>query len=236
MQVWPQKTYDGEWAANALNGRGKLLWSDGASYTGHFESGKFHGNGCYKDARNNKFVGRWKRGYRDGPGKEYDRDGGSYSGGFRKGRRHGYGRYTDFEGRLYTGGWERGMRSGRGIQLSATGDVEHCGLWEGDKPKLKNPQQPWEPQDDTNVSTRSPVDYFNVDTRLEGDVSNNKTIQTESTALCYSFQEEEEEVEGEEEDDVLFIYSRDDSGLQGEEEEVGAAEESERTTYLFGEI
>jgi len=156
IQVWANKTYDGEWVKNAVHGRGKLVWNDldihhddGDSaqckpsqkgrgcgyYTGEFRRGKFHGSGCYHHGRNNcTYVGDFHNGRKHGTGRENLVDGGRYSGGFSEGRRHGYGRMTWPDGSLYTGGWWNGRRSGRGIQLAADGTVFHCGSWHNDKP------------------------------------------------------------------------------------------------------
>ena len=66
IQIWKEKTYDGEWEYNAVSGRGKLQWQSGARYTGEFKQGRYHGQGTYVDDDGREYVGGWSQGQKDG--------------------------------------------------------------------------------------------------------------------------------------------------------------------------
>jgi len=151
IQIWREKSYDGEWNKNAMEGRGKLAWNNGAAYTGYFLQNKCHGAGSYMDPAGNKFVGEWDTGVRQGHGVQYWRDGGQYNGSFHHGRRHGYGRMSEIDGSLYCGGWKDGKRHGRGIQVSASNTILHCGLWTEDDPLFNEAPDSW--HDDLDVTS-----------------------------------------------------------------------------------
>jgi hypothetical protein len=153
IQIWRHKTYDGEWKNNAMEGRGKLTWNNGAVYTGQVRYNRYHGNGCYMDQAGNKFVGHWQSGVKEGNGVQFWRDGSRYTGSFLHGRRHGYGRMSQSDGSLYCGGWKDGKRNGRGIQVSACNEILHCGLWTEDQPVYKKAPKSW--HDDLDVTSRT---------------------------------------------------------------------------------
>ena len=135
VQVWSDKTYDGDWEANIVHGRGKLTWhSTGASYTGDFRGGRYHGMGSYQHPTGRKYVGQWCKGRKNGTGVQCWPNGAMYSGLYWRGRRHGYGGMVYSDGSLYKGGWKKGRRSGFGINVSSTGRVIHCGLWTNNQP------------------------------------------------------------------------------------------------------
>jgi hypothetical protein len=193
VQTWKNKVYDGEWLNNVPSGLGKLIWKNGSSYTGHFLNGKFHGHGCYRDARDfHKYIGYWRNGRKHDTGKEYSY-GNIYTGGFLEGRRSGYGRMTYVDGSLYTGGWDNGRKNGRGIHLDHDGNVLHCGVWlrgrsvleqpvvKGSSPKKNQPIRDSSSRDDLelNISTHCIV--------RSGDSSGNKEQLIGKSA---SFQED----------------------------------------------
>lgn len=141
VQIWKEKTYDGEWEYNAVAGQGKLQWQTGACYTGSFLQGRYSGQGTYVDDDGRKYVGRWTHGQKDGYGVDVWTNGQRYEGHYKDGRRSGYGRMTNADGSIYAGGWWRNKKSGRGILIAAhAGDeVIHCGLWSHDGPLEEPP-------------------------------------------------------------------------------------------------
>ena len=142
MQIWTDKTYDGEWESNMVHGRGKLTWNNGACYTGGFQMGRYHGSGCYRNpASGRKYVGQWEDGRKEGVGKQYWPNGDVYHGHFVCGKRHGYGQMRYANGRVYSGGWKEGRRSGRGIEITKDGNVVHCGEWKSNRvaPRIVSP-------------------------------------------------------------------------------------------------
>jgi hypothetical protein len=134
VQVWDNKLYEGEWYENNIHGRGNLLWRDsGAKYTGEFNFGLYHGIGIYKEGKT-QYVGHWRDGYKEGEGKATWSDGRVYEGSFHKNKRHGYGRMVYADCSLYIGGWHHGKRCGEGIGIDPHGIVQHCGIWNNDRP------------------------------------------------------------------------------------------------------
>lgn len=134
IQIWKEKTYDGEWEYNAVSGRGKLQWQSGARYTGEFKQGRYDGKGTYVDDDGREYVGAWRQGQKDGFGTDTWTSGQVYVGHYKDGRRSGYGRMTYADGSIYAGGWWRNKKSGRGIFINAAGEIVHCGLWSQDQP------------------------------------------------------------------------------------------------------
>ncbi len=45
-----------------MNGKGKLLWSDGKCYEGEFKDDKKHGKGIFKWPDGRKYIGSWVNG------------------------------------------------------------------------------------------------------------------------------------------------------------------------------
>mmetsp|Transcript_17329 Transcript_17329/g.37822 ORF Transcript_17329/g.37822 Transcript_17329/m.37822 type:complete len:604 (-) Transcript_17329:147-1958(-) len=143
-QIWKEKTYEGEWQYNAVAGKGKLSWKNGAVYKGEFAQGRYHGHGMFVDKSGRKYVGHWVQGQKEGAnGREtWSSETGvvtTYEGSFVKGRRHGFGRLTKSDGSLvYAGEFVKNKRSGRGIALhpnhGGTSSVLHCGVWKNDQP------------------------------------------------------------------------------------------------------
>ena len=134
-QIWKEKTYEGEWQYNAVSGKGKLSWKNGAVYNGSFSQGRYHGNGCFVDKSGRKYVGDWVQGSKEGSGRETWMSGMVYVGSYLQGKRHGFGRLTLPDGSIYAGGWIKNKRSGRGIHLKArNGETQHCGMWKNDQP------------------------------------------------------------------------------------------------------
>mmetsp|Transcript_9997 Transcript_9997/g.20678 ORF Transcript_9997/g.20678 Transcript_9997/m.20678 type:complete len:542 (-) Transcript_9997:140-1765(-) len=136
-QIWREKTYEGEWQYNAVSGKGKLSWKNGAVYKGEFAQGRYHGHGSFVDKSGRHYVGPWIQGQKEGmEGREtWNVEGKmmTYVGSFLHGRRHGFGQLTMDANLIYAGGWYKGKRCGRGIALE--GDTPlHCGMWSQDKP------------------------------------------------------------------------------------------------------
>jgi hypothetical protein len=110
------------------------VWSNGATYTGQFFEGKYHGLGVYVWPSGKKFVGRWEHGVKNGHGLYTWPNGKKYDGEYKNGLKDGYGRMTWPDGQSYCGGFKRNKRSGRGVQTSADGSMVHCGQWKDDHP------------------------------------------------------------------------------------------------------
>jgi hypothetical protein len=180
-QIWPTKTYDGEWSKNVVHGTGKLTWTEtGASYTGQFCEGVYHGVGSYSSpGGRSKYTGQWRFGSKEGSGKRQWSDGRSYEGSFQDNKPYGYGRMTYSYGTEYTGGWKDGKRSGWGIAIDSIGmKVLHCGMW----------------SDDTPVQLKHGDDRSDIDRALteDGCVTKGRIADTSGASLklrCHSFDE-----------------------------------------------
>jgi len=79
---------------NCLDGKGKIVFPDGASYDGDFRKGKFQGTGIMKYPGGAMYVGGWHKSVQEGRGRMTEADGTSYIGGFHNGKRHGDGVIT----------------------------------------------------------------------------------------------------------------------------------------------
>lgn len=112
------------------------MWSNGATYTGQFFEGKYHGLGVYVWPSGKKFVGRWENGVKNGHGLYSWPNGKKYDGEYKQGLRDGYGRMTWSDGSNYCGHFRRNKRCGRGVQTGPDGQVLHCGEWKDDGPIL----------------------------------------------------------------------------------------------------
>jgi hypothetical protein len=113
-----------------------VVWSNGATYTGQFLDGKYHGLGVYVWPSGKKFVGRWSNGVKNGHGLYSWPNGKKYDGEYKIGLKDGYGRMTWPDGTNYCGKFRRNKRSGRGVQTGPDGKVMHCGEWKDDEPVL----------------------------------------------------------------------------------------------------
>lgn len=107
---------------------------NGATYTGQFLDGKYHGLGVYVWPTGKKFVGRWEQGVKNGHGLYTWPSGKKYDGEYKNGMKHGYGRMQWPDGQMYSGAWLDNKRCGRGIQTDADGALIHCGQWIDDAP------------------------------------------------------------------------------------------------------
>ena len=122
---------------NKPHGQGRVVWSNGATYTGQFAEGKYHGLGVYVWPSGKKFVGRWVRGVKEGHGLYSWPNGKKYDGEYKDGLKDGYGRMTWPDGSSYCGGFKRNKRCGRGVQTASDGTMVHCGQWKNDLPVLE---------------------------------------------------------------------------------------------------
>jgi hypothetical protein len=110
------ESYPGRTHANDKeNGRQAIpAHPDGATYTGEFKDGKFHGQGTYTHRDGSKYVGEFKEGHRSGQGTYTWPDGATYTGEFKDGKFHGQGVHTRPDGEKYTGEFTEGKRKMRG--------------------------------------------------------------------------------------------------------------------------
>lgn len=123
--------YDGEWRDSKFEGEGVLTINDGESkYTGQFQKGKPHGEGCFVYANGEKYTGSWVNGKMDGTGVYEFMKNEKYDGQWKENKQHGRGKYEYESGCSYEGQWRNGVREGYGIFKQKKG--EYAGDWSKD--------------------------------------------------------------------------------------------------------
>ena len=76
VQVWPDGSiYEGYWAENKANGKGRLIHANGDVYDGHWKDDKAHGRGKYSHFGGVSYLGDWKEDMQHGNGLEIQPDG-----------------------------------------------------------------------------------------------------------------------------------------------------------------
>jgi len=104
--------YEGQWESDMQHGRGTQKWTDGRVYEGHFELGKFSGEG--------KMIWSTQKGLL------------VYEGQYKDDLKHGFGKFVWADGRTYEGEWCCGKRHGRGRYINARFETK-VGYWLDDK-------------------------------------------------------------------------------------------------------
>mmetsp|Transcript_96125 Transcript_96125/g.170583 ORF Transcript_96125/g.170583 Transcript_96125/m.170583 type:complete len:266 (-) Transcript_96125:21-818(-) len=104
--------YTGQWYEDKQHGSGRQSWSDGRSYDGQFQHGRFSGLG--------KMVWQTQKGVM------------TYEGEYVEDLKHGMGKFEWPDGRKYDGEWLRGKRHGRGAYTTSKGEYK-IGHWSEDR-------------------------------------------------------------------------------------------------------
>ncbi|CAK75390.1 unnamed protein product (macronuclear) [Paramecium tetraurelia] len=128
-QYWQNGTfYEGYWAFNMFDGRGRLVHSDGNIYEGEFRNDKASGKGIYYSIEGLKYVGEWENDVQSGQGMEIWHDGTTYSGEYKNGLKNGQGVFKWSDGSMYTGQFVDGNLEGVGQFKWEDGRV-YDGYW-----------------------------------------------------------------------------------------------------------
>lgn len=124
--------YAGGFDGNYLReGYGKITWANGDSYEGDFVAGELTGRGIFYFAGGDVYEGDLVGGVKEGYGKYTSADGSTYEGEFKGDLRHGKGIHTAADGSVYEGDFVDGIKEGYGKYVYATGDV-YEGEFKGD--------------------------------------------------------------------------------------------------------
>lgn len=118
--------------ATVEDGRGYILWHNGAHYHGEIQSGHRNGKGVYKFKNGDVYEGEYKAGKRTGKGKYTWANGDSYDGDWKDDKKEGEGKNVYANGDVYRGGWLNHLKSGKGMMTYANGDVFE-GEWTNNK-------------------------------------------------------------------------------------------------------
>jgi hypothetical protein len=119
--------YEGEWLGDRPHGEGVRVGADGSREEGHFGWGALHGVAQRRDALGNMWEGTFVGGQLQGEG-TCSVDCAKYKGGFADGAYSGEGQLIEADGAEYTGAWRNGLRHGHGRQHLADGS-EYVGEW-----------------------------------------------------------------------------------------------------------
>ena len=128
--------YSGEILNGKPNGKGSILFPDGAEYHGELKNGKLNGYGKYSYHHGDIYEGEWLDNKKHGKGKykwgkSSKWSGDEFDGQWYENKEHGYGKYTSSNGNIYQGQWKNGMQTGRGTWI--TSDRFYSGYFLNDK-------------------------------------------------------------------------------------------------------
>lgn len=110
-----------------FTGKGEKEYADGV-YTGMFVGGNRQGKGNMIFSNGAVYNGEWYYNRMSGHGTIIWSDGSEYEGSFKNGDRCGYGTYIWSNGDKYTGYWEKNNQEGTGTYFYANGNIR-TGLW-----------------------------------------------------------------------------------------------------------
>lgn len=119
-------TYDGEFKNDGMNGKGKLMYTDGRGYEGTFKNGQLKGKG-----------------------KEYIEDGSVIEANFKKGLADGLGTLTEPDGTIYTGNFDGGDLDGFVQKTKPDGTSEIVEFCYGDNMDDWDDEE-WEEEEEFN--------------------------------------------------------------------------------------
>lgn len=115
--------YEGEWADDKRNGKGREIWASGNIYIGHYKDDKMNGHGVHLWTNGDSYEGDWLNDHFHGQGVHKFADGTSYDGEWANGDRHGKGVEIETNGDRYEGGWYHDLKHGPGVFIAASGET-----------------------------------------------------------------------------------------------------------------
>jgi len=116
-------SYEGEWRNDNQHGLGRNIFSNGSAFIGSFKDNLKHGLGEYRWEDGSIYIGEWQGNKMQGVGEYVWPDGRRYMGEWSTGVMHGYGVLEWKDGKKYEGGWEQGKKHGEGITTTVSGTV-----------------------------------------------------------------------------------------------------------------
>lgn len=192
------KKYEGEWAANARNGKGSLFHKlDGdinfrQMYAGDWVDGRMEGYGVYSFKNGDIYKGHWVHNKRSGSGTMQYANGDAYSGEWLNDVLHGPGVLYLENGNTYDGHFVAGLKEGPGKFYYASTNKVYEGEWVEDCPRCGEYRAP-SPEElkHFRVAPRIRSTKFSLpelrlrDTRgvLDAAVAATRTLRAESRGL-----------------------------------------------------
>ncbi|XP_076270943.1 amyotrophic lateral sclerosis 2 isoform X3 [Rhynchophorus ferrugineus] len=131
-------TYNGRWLNAKMQGKGKLMWTNGKIYIGSFNNNVICGYGTMDIPNEGFYEGQWKDNKPNGYGIFTYSNGDIYKGYFKDGMRHGHGflrkgSFTANSASVYVGQWISDQKSGYGVLDDISIGQKYIGSWVDDK-------------------------------------------------------------------------------------------------------
>ena len=139
------ESYEGGWKANAMHGKGILIWIFGDRYEGQFNDNIAEGQGTYYWANGKKYIGQFRDNCNIGHGTlifepddllgrvryegNWEKNPASTDTIFTCGIMSGYGHMYWFDGTRYVGEFKNGLPNGYGQVFAKDGTVSQIGQW-----------------------------------------------------------------------------------------------------------
>lgn len=114
-------------SGDCVNGKGRLLYSNGDRYIGEFVNSISHGRGAYYYANGDIYKGEFNNGERHGYGTMQWLNGDKYIGEYTKGAREGEGAYYFADGRVQKGKFFKGklIEEQKAIVINENNNTQH---------------------------------------------------------------------------------------------------------------
>lgn len=135
--VTKEYTYEGEFAFDSKEGKGKIDFASGDKFEGEFKSNVINGNGYYLWVTGHSYKGEYQEGKFHGKGIYMWPDGGYYSGDYVQGLKQGSGEFKWKGGKVFRGPFENGNPHGKGIMINPDGKEGQCEFYNGKLVKKK---------------------------------------------------------------------------------------------------
>ena len=119
-------------SGNCVNGKGKMVYTNGNSYEGNFVNGKKEGQGTFTYKHGTVYVGRFANDKFNGKGKFIYNGGEIYDGNFVNGEKEGQGTHTYSSGSYFTGEFKDGKQNGYGKEYDKATNTTREGIWKDD--------------------------------------------------------------------------------------------------------
>ena len=113
--------YEGEFHHGVMNGKGRLIKSNGNMYICNFKNNKMDGFGEFIGYHGIKYTGEWKNNQLNGKGHEYHPDGSVYDGHFINDKKEGKGIFLWKDGSKYCGDFKNNLMDGYGEYFFSDG-------------------------------------------------------------------------------------------------------------------
>jgi hypothetical protein len=124
---------EGVFKRGRITGEGRVLWLDGATYTGTVDGmGVPNGRGVYTGKNGDRYEGEFVNGKKEGKGKILFSNGNEYEGEWAEDLIEGIGVYKWGNGDVYRGQFKKNIMEGKGTMNSEEG-YTYVGEWAGDQ-------------------------------------------------------------------------------------------------------